>query len=210
MKFPKIIIVAALALLASISAMAAASAKLTFAGGPGSGVTGISFEVPSWLGKLASEFDPGAMQTGAKLKVSGKADVSYTQVLQNTRGNVSFKAAGPGSFNSGASAFDTSLQMDEQGVLNFGFQSGEKDAFDKNGSPAIGVILAKDGQSALILLNDSISKARNKATDDVGFGDDAIKVVITPVPEPETYAMLLAGLALVGAVARRRQVKAKG
>lgn len=32
-------------------------------------------------------------------------------------------------------------------------------------------------------------------------------VTIAPVPEPETYAMLLAGLGLVGAVARRRQKK---
>ncbi|WP_240791862.1 PEP-CTERM sorting domain-containing protein [Rhodoferax bucti] len=30
---------------------------------------------------------------------------------------------------------------------------------------------------------------------------------VTPVPEPETYAMLLAGLGLMGAVARRRQTK---
>jgi len=30
-------------------------------------------------------------------------------------------------------------------------------------------------------------------------------VAISPVPEPETYAMLLAGLGLIGAVARRRQ-----
>jgi len=29
-----------------------------------------------------------------------------------------------------------------------------------------------------------------------------------PVPEPETYGMLLGGLALVGAVARRRAKKA--
>ena len=29
---------------------------------------------------------------------------------------------------------------------------------------------------------------------------------VTPVPEPETYAMLLAGLGLIGAVARRRKV----
>jgi hypothetical protein len=29
-------------------------------------------------------------------------------------------------------------------------------------------------------------------------------VTITPVPEPETYAMLLAGLGLMGAIARRR------
>jgi len=30
-------------------------------------------------------------------------------------------------------------------------------------------------------------------------------IVATPVPEPETYAMLLAGLGVVGFLARRRQ-----
>ena len=29
--------------------------------------------------------------------------------------------------------------------------------------------------------------------------------VLTPIPEPETYAMLLAGLGLIGAIARRKQ-----
>jgi hypothetical protein len=33
--------------------------------------------------------------------------------------------------------------------------------------------------------------------------------VLDPVPEPETYAMLLAGLGLVGAVTRRDRAKAK-
>jgi hypothetical protein len=32
-------------------------------------------------------------------------------------------------------------------------------------------------------------------------------MVLTPVPEPETYAMLLAGLGLMGAIARRRRAK---
>ncbi|MBK9347554.1 MAG: PEP-CTERM sorting domain-containing protein [Burkholderiales bacterium] len=31
---------------------------------------------------------------------------------------------------------------------------------------------------------------------------------VTAVPEPETYAMLLAGLGLMGAIARRRNNKA--
>lgn len=34
---------------------------------------------------------------------------------------------------------------------------------------------------------------------------DNVSLQITPVPEPETYAMLLAGLALMGSIARRRR-----
>ncbi|HCX81213.1 MAG TPA: hypothetical protein DHV01_06365 [Rhodoferax sp.] len=32
--------------------------------------------------------------------------------------------------------------------------------------------------------------------------------MVTAVPEPETYSMLLAGLGLIGTVARRRSAKA--
>lgn len=35
---------------------------------------------------------------------------------------------------------------------------------------------------------------------------DNVKLVAAPVPEPETYAMLLVGLGLMGAVARRRKI----
>ena len=34
---------------------------------------------------------------------------------------------------------------------------------------------------------------------------DNVKMTVTPVPEPEAYAMLLAGLGIIGAVARRRK-----
>jgi hypothetical protein len=30
---------------------------------------------------------------------------------------------------------------------------------------------------------------------------------VSPIPEPETYALMLAGLAVVGAAARRRKAK---
>ncbi|MFN4063761.1 MAG: FxDxF family PEP-CTERM protein [Parazoarcus communis] len=46
-----------------------------------------------------------------------------------------------------------------------------------------------------------------KATGTMG-GAYSFAVVTQPVPEPETYAMLLAGLGLVGAVARRRMKNA--
>jgi hypothetical protein len=36
-------------------------------------------------------------------------------------------------------------------------------------------------------------------------GQDHAFVLTTPVPEPETYAMMLAGLGLLGVVARRRK-----
>jgi hypothetical protein len=37
-----------------------------------------------------------------------------------------------------------------------------------------------------------------------GYGDNA-RGFATAVPEPETYAMLLAGLGIVGTIIRRRQ-----
>jgi hypothetical protein len=39
-----------------------------------------------------------------------------------------------------------------------------------------------------------------------GIGDNA-KGFATAVPEPETYAMLLAGLGLIGSIIRRRKDK---
>jgi hypothetical protein len=57
--------------------------------------------------------------------------------------------------------------------------------------------------------DDSISLAYNIGT--IGSGSSAsfgyTYTFATPVPEPETYAMLLAGLGLMGFVARRRQRK---
>lgn len=43
----------------------------------------------------------------------------------------------------------------------------------------------------------------------VSNGGGSINFVATPVPEPETYAMLLAGLGLVGGIAARRKSKSQ-
>jgi hypothetical protein len=37
---------------------------------------------------------------------------------------------------------------------------------------------------------------------------DNVKMTVTPVPEPESYAMFLAGLGLMGAIARRKKLSA--
>jgi hypothetical protein len=51
------------------------------------------------------------------------------------------------------------------------------------------------------------SKAEISRTFDGTITVAANKSITPPVPEPETYAMLLAGLGLMGAIARRRKAK---
>ena len=56
---------------------------------------------------------------------------------------------------------------------------------------------------SLSLINRNTAAAGNDfAIDDVFLGTTS---TVTPVPEPETYALMLAGLGIVGAIARRRR-----
>jgi hypothetical protein len=59
------------------------------------------------------------------------------------------------------------------------------------------------------LYNSKFSKGLELDVDKFApFSHDAEAHVMTPIPEPETYAMLLAGLGLMGLVARRRKGRA--
>lgn len=104
---------------------------------------------------------------------------------------------------------------------------GNKAYYDTNGNPQAGWGLTNTGsflnlQSAYYWLGTqyviSPSNAWMFSTSNGGQTDNGntnqffamavhsgdVGSAVTPVPEPETYAMLLAGLGLVGAVARRR------
>lgn len=77
--------------------------------------------------------------------------------------------------------------------------------------------LASSYNSAFVTANGGINEAfqalvtglnsgtayANIHSDDFPMGE--IRGFLAPIPEPETYAMLLAGLGLIGAVARRRR-----
>ena len=52
--------------------------------------------------------------------------------------------------------------------------------------------------SYLLMYNDYVSGG------DRDFDDMVVRVSLAPVPEPQTYAMFLAGLGIMGAIARRR------
>ena len=64
----------------------------------------------------------------------------------------------------------------------------------------------KVGSGVFPVANDYYFTVSGNATGSLG-GQYVFAVSTLPVPEPETYAMLLAGLGIVGAVARRRNVK---
>jgi hypothetical protein len=59
--------------------------------------------------------------------------------------------------------------------------------------------------NALVAGMDAGKSYLNIHTTTFSGGEIRALLVLTPVPEPETYGMLLAGLALVGAIARRRK-----
>ena len=62
------------------------------------------------------------------------------------------------------------------------------------------------GNVVLSLINRNTNAGGNDfAVDDIFFGTQS---TVNPVPEPETYAMLLAGLGLLGFAARRRKQQA--
>ena len=61
-------------------------------------------------------------------------------------------------------------------------------------------------QYKAIAFTNSSGGGDNFAFDDMTIG--ALESVVPTIPEPETYAMMLAGLGLLGLAARRRKQKA--
>nr|WP_315494290.1 PEP-CTERM sorting domain-containing protein [uncultured Rhodoferax sp.] len=197
---------AAVALLAGLASPAAMAATLTFAGGSTTSLAGLpgTFN-PTLLAGDYSAYNLDSMQQGATLSLSGTADLTYTflgeeAAFNNAFGAYTISPLAAGALTNNGSPMGTSFSLASVagGALKFAFNSNLGWNLFANGSHSIGLVMANDSKSALLLFND---KGR-----DGDFDDMVIKVAITtPVPEPETYAMLLAGLALLGGVARRRK-----
>ena len=117
------------------------------------------------------------------------------------------------------SALGTSLVNVYQTNSVFGiFAAGteQSDYADRTGLGVIGFNFVADANSKINPGKTSFvqvirTNARNFQPGNFGLldgiGDNATGFGVSAVPEPETYAMMLAGLGLMGAIARRRKSK---
>jgi len=164
---------------------------------------------PTWLGQASdysSKFNFSDMMLGGNLVLTqAVSNITFTLVGTESTYNNAFLLSGQrlntsGSNNASSLGNSFSFSNVAAGVLNFGFLSNGAGLFKGAGHASTGVMLAEDNRSALIVFNDRIG--------DRDFDDMVVRVSVSAVPEPETYAMLLAGLGLLGVVSRRRQRRA--
>lgn len=197
---------ALLAVLISPAAMAApVPAGPTFSSvGGHSTHLGDDFD-PAWVaGFSAVGFNLHNMQKSGELVLSSAASLSFSFVGKEASYNNGFYFGNSdgGVINSttnSAGAYTFAAGSKIGGALDFWFKSNNLGGAIHNGADALGLILSHDKKSALVLFNDNY-------TGDKDYDDMIIKISITTaVPEPETYALMLSGLALLGAVARRRK-----
>ncbi len=155
--------------------------------------------------------------TGSSLILSGMAQISYFFVASESGFNDTFSAGGPvtftettgntNNFGSGGVLLGTRTYAAGgtlAGLLNFSSNLGVPATVGQDG---FGIFLKKgqvtgSGVTELFFGYDD----RLTGADD-NHDDFIVKAVITavPVPEPGTWAMLLAGFAIVGSLLRRRR-----
>jgi len=139
----------------------------------------------------------------------------YSQVIQVGVGSFSekwvFDVAPPTSIYSGGSASNMSIVANNTTLFDISGLSVQ--LYDSNNT-LIADLDTNAGSSAGYKIGSGIFPPANDyyfTVSGMGAGTQGgqyvFSVAALPVPEPETYAMLLAGLGIIGAVARRRNVK---
>ena len=152
--------------------------------------------------KSVEVFNMKASDFGAITNLKSTLDSSVTKtVIFNLTGNANWSNMGMSALSGYNVLFNfvdaTSVNFSSIDVL--GSVLAPNAVIGGNNGNILGTVVAGDWNANLTLGN---SKAF-AATDVTGFA-----AAVSPVPEPGTYAMLLAGLGLVGFAVRRRKSKA--
>lgn len=184
----------------------------------GSGNQPISTSVNYQQSHSASSFADGGLQSIAQLKHAGYVSTfqefnAWFELTPHTRleyfGNASARAKNDGTGHSDgnpSSAYSsTVLQVNLTANGQQGGGSGDSPAHHYFASTGIGAVMGENH------LNENFSIRYENTNDQAFNGKLQLSTYVygtaPAVPEPETYAMMLGGLALVAAYARRRRSK---
>ncbi len=150
-------------------------------------------------------YTPGTLPPLAQTVINGRSMVG---VIQAFAGRVN-DAMAPG----GNSVFITDASSNIYGGWlgcsnNFATQEFSNCGTLANNSAATGLGLVVETYPATgAMVRGAFAPQLNNGLPLSVYLDASYNLSMAPVPEPETYAMLLAGLGLMGAIARRRQNK---
>ncbi len=207
----KIVIAAVLAASSFLSAHAASISGLvntgSFASGSqdtnyvlnGSGFGYVSYDnswpINPWIGNTAASkwITPTANQ-GESLDPSVNGTYSWT---------LSFDLAG---FNANTASFSGQFAADNSAIVKLnGVTIGTSGGFSSYSSFAANSGFNAGQNTLEFVLTNFAQGSGNPA----GLRVEFLQSTVAAVPEPETYAMLLAGLGLIGSIARRRTLRRK-
>lgn len=187
-------------------------------------LTNGSFETPAQAAPGNYFFDSGSTDITGWTVVGGQTQLSYHPTCTN--GNQCIDLTGIYGYDKGLRSDAVATVIGATYLLTFdlgnvdqvGFGSSTVSVSINNGAATLltNVInsdpsgfewesksfsWAADATSAQITI---LGAANGSLSNDAGILLDNVAFTAAPVPEPETYAMLLAGLGLVGFAARRR------